>query len=297
MEQRAVVRALRVQQDLRHAEDEGYFGPSSAIWRIHRETVLGLGLFRAVLMELAHPWVAQAIVDHSSFRENPTDRFLAITEGALLLVFGSRAQADRTAARIQGVHTRIHGVLTEDVGRWRRGTPYRADDPEALLWVWITLVDTTLRLYGYGLGPLDPADECAYLRDAGHLGEMLGIPTRLLPVDRASLDAYTARWLSDGTLAVGTHARRLAAQLLEVPVLGLPGPVLWLYRSLELSVARRFLPAKLRRQFRTVLGSHRIGSPMLGAVPLLIRRLPARLRTDPIAGVAVYRWRPAPALV
>jgi len=294
MEKQPLMRLARVQEDLRHAEDQGYFGPSSAIWRIHREAVLGLGLFRALLMELAHPWVAQAVADHSDFQENPGDRLLAITEAALLIVFGSRAQADQAASRIRGVHARIRGLLSEDVGRWRRGTPYRADDPEALLWVWITLVDTTLRMYDYCLGALGEADQHAYLRDAGRLGEMLGIPRRLLPADRAGLDAYTTRWLNDGTLAVGSHALHLATELQEVPLLGLPQPVLHLYRSLELSAALRFLPAQLRVAFAPALRRRGLlARALFDTVPRVLPRVPGRLRTDPIARVAVYRWRPA----
>ncbi len=290
MEMQALARGRQMREDLRQAEDEGYFGPSSAIWRVHRETILGLGLLRSLLMELAHPWIAQAVVDHSRFPQQPTERLLAIVEASVLLVFGSRSQADRAAGRIRGVHARIQGVLTEDTGRWRRGTPYRADNPEALLWVWITLVDTTLRLYDYCFGALDTGEERAYLRDAARLGTMLGIPLEFLPEDRRALDAQTSQWLADGTLAVGTPARRAAAQLVRLPLLGLPAPLLWLYRSLQLSVARRFLPPDLRRQFGAVLDSHRIGAVSLSAVPHLVRRVPARLRTDPIAGVAVYRW-------
>lgn len=297
MEGQALGRMLQLRQTLRQAEDEGHFGPSSAIWRIHREAVSGLGLLRALLMELAHPWVAQGVVEHSTFQQQPTERLLAITEASLLLVFGSRSQADRVAARIRGVHARIRGVLAEDVGKWRRGTPYRADDPEALLWVWMTVVDTTLCVHRYCFGPLEEAAERAYLRDAGRLGTMLGIPPELLPTERRALDALTDRWLSDGTLAVGTQARALARQLLRVRIFGLSGPLLWTYRALELSVARRFLPAELRAQFGDVLRPYPVpgARPLLAAVPPLVRRLPERLRTDPIAGVAVFRWRPAPA--
>src|SRR5947209_4485053 len=78
------------------AEDSGYFGPSSAIWKLHREAVLSLGLGRALLLQLAHPWVAQAAADHSTFQSEPIGRLVATVSAAELLVFGSRAQADAT---------------------------------------------------------------------------------------------------------------------------------------------------------------------------------------------------------
>src|SRR5919199_5161452 len=109
------------------AEDAGHFGPSSALWQLNREAVLGLGLGRAVLMQLAHPWVAQAVVDHSPAADRPLDRLLTTATAAELLVFGSRAQADRAAARIRQVHRRGTGVVGEDGGPWGRGGRGRGD--------------------------------------------------------------------------------------------------------------------------------------------------------------------------
>src|ERR687883_673283 len=57
-----------LRQELASAEDLGYFGPSSAAWTVHREAVLSTGLLRALLLQLAHPWVAQAVADHSTFQ-------------------------------------------------------------------------------------------------------------------------------------------------------------------------------------------------------------------------------------
>jgi uncharacterized protein (DUF2236 family) len=39
---------------------EGIFGPASMTWRIDREAVIFFGAGRALLLQLAHPWVAAA---------------------------------------------------------------------------------------------------------------------------------------------------------------------------------------------------------------------------------------------
>jgi uncharacterized protein (DUF2236 family) len=39
----------------------GVFGPATVTWRIDREAVVFLGAGRALLLQLAHPWVAAAI--------------------------------------------------------------------------------------------------------------------------------------------------------------------------------------------------------------------------------------------
>ena len=63
---------------LRAAEDDplsGLFGPRSMTWRIDREAALFLGAGRALLLQLAHPWVAAAIAEHSRSLTDPIGRF------------------------------------------------------------------------------------------------------------------------------------------------------------------------------------------------------------------------------
>ena len=40
---------------------KGIFGPESLTWRVDREAAVFLGAGRALLLQLAHPWVAAAI--------------------------------------------------------------------------------------------------------------------------------------------------------------------------------------------------------------------------------------------
>lgn len=44
---------------------EGIFGPGSLMWRISREAAVFFGAGRALLLQLAHPWVAAAIAQLS----------------------------------------------------------------------------------------------------------------------------------------------------------------------------------------------------------------------------------------
>src|SRR5829696_7173547 len=54
---------------------EGVFGPASALWNVDREAILFVGAGRALLMQLAHPWVATAITEHSNALDDPIGRF------------------------------------------------------------------------------------------------------------------------------------------------------------------------------------------------------------------------------
>ena len=53
----------------------GVFGPASMTWRMNREAILFLAAGRALLLQLAHPWIAAAIAEHSSALTNPFVRF------------------------------------------------------------------------------------------------------------------------------------------------------------------------------------------------------------------------------
>jgi uncharacterized protein (DUF2236 family) len=285
--------ARRVQQQLARAEDWGYFGPGSAMWQLHREAVLGLGLGRAVLLQVAHPWVAQAVTEHSRYRTQPLERLVETVTAAELLIFGSRRQAEATAAMLHRMHSRVSGVLYEATGRWPAGTPYRANDPAALRWVLMALLDTTIRLYEDSFGQLPESTVRAYLADGARLGQLLGVPAPDVPRDRRALQAYLDGCIADGTVAVGSAGQDVVRALREVDVL--PGLAWRTYSRLVLEVAIATLPGSLRQQYGPVLpaGPHpllRMGTPLGRG---MLRWLPGRLRVDPLAAVALKRaaWR------
>jgi uncharacterized protein (DUF2236 family) len=276
---------------LASAEDPGYWGPSSAMWRLHREAALGLGLGRAILLQLAHPWVAQAVADHSAVHDQMTKRFVETMSAAELLVFGSRSQADAVAAHIRQIHRRVRGTLREDVGRWQKGTPYRADDPQALLWVLVTLIDTALVMYERCFRPLPDGFVQAYIVDAGRLGTMLELPAEMVPPDRRSLQRYMDDMVAEGTVAVGSIARELAGKLMRSDVPPPAHTFLSPYRSVCRVVAARTMPEVIRRQYGPVLElRHPFAWRLTGRLArTMVRKAPHRVRLDPIAATAIRR--------
>ena len=61
--------------------------------------------------------------------------------------FGTRAEANEASRRVRAMHRKVRGRLRQPVGRFPAGTEYRADDPELLMWVLFTLVDSGLVVY------------------------------------------------------------------------------------------------------------------------------------------------------
>jgi uncharacterized protein (DUF2236 family) len=281
----------RLREQLAGSEDDGYFGPESAIWVIHREAVLALGLGRALLLQLAHPWVAQAVADHSTFRDDPRGRLATTVMAAEFLVFGDRAQADAAAAHVRQVHTRIHGRLEHAVGRWAAGTLYSAEEPDALLWVLATLTDSALVLYEACFGTLQRETVERYLEEATRLGAMIGVRSADAPRTRSDLKAYMNAMVVDGTVAVGPIALRMAGALLHPSMPIKARTISWPYRAAARAAATLSMPAGLREQYGPILQPRGIPAYRLGGVTgrVLLRRLPPHLRLDPIAASVVQR--------
>src|SRR3954451_5187586 len=125
----------------------GYFDDDSLLRRIHRERAVALSGPRALLMQAAHPLAVPGLLAHSTPVDEPYERLARTAEVMSTIGFGSREDADRVTRHVRAMHGRVSGRIPVAVGRWPAGTPYRADDPELLLWVLFTLVDSALVVY------------------------------------------------------------------------------------------------------------------------------------------------------
>ena len=86
----------------------GFYGPGSRMWQINREAVLlGAGP-AALLLQIAHPMVAEGVAHHSTFAEDPFKRLHGTIATTMALVFGDGRAAERAVARLNSAppHTR-----------------------------------------------------------------------------------------------------------------------------------------------------------------------------------------------
>ena len=125
----------------------GIFGAESILWRVDREAAVFLGAGRALLLQLAHPWVAAAIAQHSQSLADPIGRFHRTFNIVFTMVFGTADQAITAARRLYRRHAAISGTLTGSSGAFPAGSIYRANDVAALCWVQATLTDTAIVAY------------------------------------------------------------------------------------------------------------------------------------------------------
>jgi uncharacterized protein (DUF2236 family) len=195
-------------------------GADTITWRINGERLMLLGWGRAILMQFAHPLVAQAVADHSSFRDGRLarlQRLRSTVESMLALTFGDRTQVVGAATHINRIHDRIHGTLTTAAGPFAAGTPYSAHDPALLCWVLATLMESVPMTYELLVAPLSRADHERYCLEARGVGDLLGIPEPMIPRDPESVHAYVQARIASGEIVVTDQARRLAHDILYPP--------------------------------------------------------------------------------
>ena len=209
----------------------GIFGPDTKLWQVNKEAAVFLGAGRAVLLQLAHPFVAYAIDRHSKTREDPLGRFRRTFYQVFSMVFGSQESAFRASRAVWATHDRVSGRLPADAGAWRAGTPYHANDPEALLWVHATLWDTSVACYEALVRPLSPEEKQGYYEESKRFADLFGIPESVLPSDWNAFRSYVEGMLASDLLHVTPVAAKMAAFLFRPPVPGL-GPLMRRYAHL-----------------------------------------------------------------
>src|SRR6266568_7099487 len=171
-------------------QDYGYYGPESVTWKISREAAILLGGARAVLMQLAHPLVAIGVSEHSNYMSDPFGRTWNTFLLGQMLTFGSSTTAREAARTINRLHTHVYGTLPASAGAYSDGTHYYARDPELLLWVHATLIDTILLIYPLLVGPLTPAEQEEYYQESKHMARLLGLSAVDMPETVEDLYQY-----------------------------------------------------------------------------------------------------------
>ena len=252
----------------------GVFGPASLTWQIDREAAIFLGAGRALLLQLAHPWVAAAIAEHSRTFADPIGRFHRTFDIVFAMVFGSLDRALLSSRQLHRRHTMIVGAMPEAVGPFAAGSRYCANDIPSLRWVHATLVETALMAHDLVLPPFSAEERERYWTESRLFGALFGLTADDLPADWAGFSAYTVAMAQSETLTVSPAAREIAAQIFG-------GARPWLrpprwYRALTASL----LPEQLRAGFRFDLDARdtRSADNALRWIRRLYPRLPDRLR-------------------
>jgi uncharacterized protein (DUF2236 family) len=223
----------------------GIFGPQSMIWRVDREAATFLGAGRALLLQLAHPWVAAGVSQHSDAFANPISRFHRTFSTVFTMVFGTLEQSLEAARNLHRRHASISGTLPSAMPTC---SFYQANSVPALRWVHATLTDTALVAYTLVLPALTQQEREQYLAERRLFAALFGIPKESLPNSWPEFSAYINAMIQSGELRVTDKARAMAHRLLAGTDIWFPVPAS--YRALTTGL----LPPRLREAFALPFG-------------------------------------------
>jgi uncharacterized protein (DUF2236 family) len=254
------------------------------------EPLLMLGAGRALLMQAAHPLVAEGAIEHSSYATEPFARFQRTVEWVTVVCFGTTAEARRASAAVNKLHIPVRGSLHRGhaTPQVHGGARYSGHDPDLLLWVHATFVDTMLVSHDAFVGGLSSADGDTFVREWGAVAALMGVPAARLWPDRAALRAYVDERVASGVVAPGAGSRLVAKTVLNPPA--------WSAQTRAAFAVLSFttvglLPPAVRSGYR--IGWTPAHAAAHAAIRLSVRRLrpalPERLRHSPVYDLAMDR--------
>jgi uncharacterized protein (DUF2236 family) len=212
---------------------EGYFGPDSVTWQLYREPIFVLGGVRALILQIAHPAVADGVARYSGFQSDPFGRGYRTFAAMATIYFGTKKQADETAQRLWRIHSAIQGQYSiSDLGLriWdftapqsairnpQSAIPYSANDPDLLLWVLATLTNTTLQVYDrLPFLDLPPDWRERFYEESKIAARVLGIPYEVYPPDLQAFEKYFSELLNSELLGSAPVCRDMAQAIVRHP--------------------------------------------------------------------------------
>ncbi len=266
-------------------DDEGFFGPTSMMWRVNREVTTLFGGARALLMHAAHPLVAAGARQTGGYRRDPWLRLTRTVQLQNLVTFGPRVAAQEAADRINKLHRSIHG-MDPVTGEW-----YDALDYEQLLWVHAALEVSTIHFYRLTVGTLDDAEADRYHEENKLSAELLLLPAGFVPATFADMLSYVDDMAGSGRLR---HSD-VAAEVSELITRGaVPARIKPLWKLVAFAAVGTLDPRLRDLYGLRWTGTHqRALDATLSTVRLSLPYVPRRLKTIVPARWAEARLRTA----
>ena len=216
--------------------------------RVNAERVMLLAWPRAILLQVAHPLVAAGVAAHSTFADGgfaAVHRLWQTVQAMLALTFGDEVEQQEAIEGILAIHRRVHGKLREAVGPFPAGTHYSAEDPDLVLWVHVTLLESMVLAHDALLSPLSDAERDAYCAESAWVPAALLARPEEVPTTWAAAQAYLQRMYASGTLAVGHDGRAVGQAVLAPPL----GPLAIPLTTIVRFITRAWLPEDIRRAY------------------------------------------------
>jgi uncharacterized protein (DUF2236 family) len=220
-------------------DEPGLYLPTDAPWIVHADFGTLVGGIRALLMQALHPGSLTGVANHSRYEQDALGRLAGTIRWLTVTTFGSHTAVAGEAQRVNRMHKRVTGEYTTSSGEQR---PYKAADPDLLLWVHIAFMESFLRCHQMYAWREIPGGADAYVRLWAKSVEPIGLAAA--PMNESQLIAEIERYKRE---LVATEKTLDVVKFIKRPPLPvLARPVYWLL--FEAAVV------SLPIEFRTLLG-------------------------------------------
>jgi uncharacterized protein (DUF2236 family) len=233
------------------APDFGLLPAGSPLRKLARVKPLrNVGAFRALMLEIGNPIVAQGVFDWSEFRTDPTGRLERTGNFLNAMIFGTRTEVKTYAKRYALGHDAVRGHVSVGSCPDRTGEVYTGWQDEDREWVHASIFEAMFFAYDTIMSaPLTAYERDAAWVEAVRVGEVIGLTPANLAPDYASLEAWMNARLAattSGTTPVSNLRPQLhihnTVNVISRDLFALV-PALW---GISTAVAWHTVPAELR---------------------------------------------------
>lgn len=241
-------------------DEPGLFMPTDAPWIVHADFGTLVGGIRALLMQALHPGSLTGVATHSRYEQDALGRLAGTIRWLTVTTFGSHSAVAGESQRVNRMHKRVTGEYETAAGEHR---PYKAADPDLLLWVHIAFMDSFLRCHQMYAWREIPGGADAYVRLWAKSVEPLGLDSA--PMNEAELLREIERYKVE---LVATPKTLDVVKFIKRPPLPvLARPVYWLL--FEAAVVS--LPIEFRELLGLKAKSAKVIKPLTRGVLRFIR--------------------------
>jgi uncharacterized protein (DUF2236 family) len=270
-------------------------GPGSLLWRWAGDTRIAFLAGPIGLLQVMHPAIGAALVDHSNFFDDPADRVFRSLPPILGTVYDG-PQAQRTGHMVRDFHKHLRGTD-------HKGRRYHALQPETFWWAHATFQYMVEQVADrFDRHQLTPAEREQLYAEGVAWFRRYGVSDRAVPPTRAAFqrewDRYCAEVLepnpaADWLLDV-VYGRRAPTMTVALP--GLPR---WTQPVLSNPVLQKLAGPAVRPTIRLLtfgglppVVRERFGIPWTRVQHLRLRSMEATVRRAwPVVPEAL-RWQP-----
>ena len=241
-------------------DEPGLYMPTDAPWIVHADFGTLVGGIRALLMQALHPGSLTGVATHSRYEQDALGRLAGTIRWLTITTFGSHSAVAGESQRVNRMHKRVTGEYETAGGEQR---PYKAADPDLLLWVHIAFMDSFLRCHQMYAWRAIPGGADAYVRLWAKSVEPLGLDKA--PMNEADLLREIERYKVE---LVATPKTLDVVKFIKRPPLPvLARPVYWLL--FEAAVVS--LPVEFRELLGLKAKSAKVIKPLTRGVLRFIR--------------------------